>query len=116
MRLPLSPRPLTRASSPFAPSDPWHCVVPNRAKIIENLSPLNYDTNNLSLEAYDWRLSYYNLEVRDAYFSRLKNKVEVYMKVTGKKTVLVGHSMGGTVILVRLRSRSGLVRREGQRR
>lgn len=39
-------------------------------KVIENLACLNYDTNNLVLASYDWRLSYYNLEVRDGYFSR----------------------------------------------
>lgn len=41
-----------------------------RSKIIENLAVINYDTNNLNMAAYDWRLSYYNLEVRDGYFSR----------------------------------------------
>ncbi|ELU39173.1 phospholipid:diacylglycerol acyltransferase [Rhizoctonia solani AG-1 IA] len=41
-----------------------------RSKIIENLAVINYDTNNLYMAAYDWRLSYYNLEVRDGYFSR----------------------------------------------
>jgi hypothetical protein len=46
-------------------------------------------------------LSFYNLEIRDHYFSRLKGKVEHYKQVSGKKTVLVGHSMGGPIILVR---------------
>lgn len=47
------------------------------AKIIENLAVVNYDTaNNLFLAAYDWRLSYGNLEIRDAYFSRLKMTIE----------------------------------------
>jgi phospholipid:diacylglycerol acyltransferase len=39
-------------------------------KVIENLACLNYDTNNMILASYDWRLSYSNLEVRDGYFSR----------------------------------------------
>jgi phospholipid:diacylglycerol acyltransferase len=47
-----------------------------REKIIQNLAALNYDTNNLELAAYDWRLSYRNLEIRDNYFSRLKNGIE----------------------------------------
>jgi hypothetical protein len=38
--------------------------------VIENLACINYDTNNLLLASYDWRLSYYNLEVRDGFFSR----------------------------------------------
>ncbi|KAH7102236.1 LACT-domain-containing protein [Auriculariales sp. MPI-PUGE-AT-0066] len=82
------------------------------AKIVENLAVLNYDTNNLFLAAYDWRLSYYNLgrdiqldpcrvshlsEVRDGYFTRLKSRIEMFKKLEGKKSVLVSHSMGGTV-------------------
>lgn len=47
-----------------------------RAKIIENLAVVNYDTNNLHLAPYDWRLSMWNLEERDGYFSRLKATIE----------------------------------------
>ena len=47
-----------------------------RSKVIENLAVVNYDTNNLHLAPYDWRLSYYNLEERDGYFSRLKTTIE----------------------------------------
>jgi phospholipid:diacylglycerol acyltransferase len=47
-----------------------------RSKIIENLAVVNYDTNNMYLAAYDWRLALYNLEERDAYFSRLKATIE----------------------------------------
>ncbi|KAH9927405.1 LACT-domain-containing protein [Amylocystis lapponica] len=46
------------------------------SKIVENLAVVNYDTNNLHLAPYDWRLSFYNLEVRDSYFSKLKATVE----------------------------------------
>jgi phospholipid:diacylglycerol acyltransferase len=49
-----------------------------RSKIIENLAVINYDTNNLHMAAYDWRLSYYNLEVRDGYFSRYEAYVGMY--------------------------------------
>ncbi|CAE6472572.1 unnamed protein product [Rhizoctonia solani] len=49
--------------------------------------------------AYDWRLSYYNLEVRDGYFSGLKARVETFKRRHGKKVVLVSHSMGGTVVM-----------------
>jgi hypothetical protein len=41
----------------------------------------------------------YNLEIRDAYFSRLRDRIEQFKRLTGKKTVLVSHSMGGTVVL-----------------
>ncbi|KAG8818333.1 hypothetical protein FRC17_010875 [Serendipita sp. 399] len=47
-------------------------------KILQNLAALNYDTNNLELAAYDWRLSYRNLEIRDGYFSKLKHTIESY--------------------------------------
>lgn len=47
-----------------------------RAKIIENLAVVDYDTNNLYLAAYDWRLSMWNLEERDGYFSKLKFMIE----------------------------------------
>ncbi|KIJ51347.1 hypothetical protein M422DRAFT_244525 [Sphaerobolus stellatus SS14] len=68
--------------------------------IIENLATLGYDTNSLTLAAYDWRLSYYNLEVRDGYFSRLKTTIEGFKKREKRKVVITSHSMGSTVILV----------------
>ncbi|GAA5888949.1 hypothetical protein JCM16303_004681, partial [Sporobolomyces ruberrimus] len=48
---------------------------------------------------YDWRLAYYNLEVRDRYFSRLKSTIEFNLQVNEKKSVLISHSMGSTVLL-----------------
>ena len=47
-----------------------------RSKIVENLAVVSYDTDNLYLAPYDWRLSYYNLEERDGYFSKLKSTIE----------------------------------------
>ncbi|KAL3426125.1 Lecithin:cholesterol acyltransferase [Phlyctema vagabunda] len=67
-------------------------------KILENLATIGYDPSNSFTAAYDWRLSYANLEVRDQYFTRLKSYVEMAYKVTGKKVVLVSHSMGGQVL------------------
>ncbi|CAO1623472.1 unnamed protein product [Jaminaea pallidilutea] len=69
------------------------------SKIIENLSVIGYDTNNLFMASYDWRLSYGNLEVRDRFFTRLKLRIEQNKALTGKKTVLVSHSMGSSVAL-----------------
>lgn len=46
------------------------------SKIVENLAAVNYDTNNMYLAPYDWRLSYYNLEERDGYFTKLKITIE----------------------------------------
>lgn len=69
------------------------------SKIVENLAVVNYDTNNLYLAPYDWRLSYYNLEERDGYFSKLKAMIEGFKKRQGRKVVLTAHSMGSTVLL-----------------
>ncbi|KAJ2745660.1 phospholipid:diacylglycerol acyltransferase [Coemansia sp. BCRC 34301] len=66
-------------------------------KAIENLAVLGYDSNDMALAAYDWRLSYHDLERRDQYFSTLKSQIEVALTATGKKTVLVTHSMGSQV-------------------
>lgn len=69
------------------------------ARIIENLASIGYDTNDLYLASYDWRLSFHNLEVRDRFFSRTKMRIEQNLLLTGKKTVLVSHSMGSSVAL-----------------
>lgn len=47
--------------------------------------------------AYDWRLSYMDLERRDGYFSKLKLIVEDNKRRLGRKTVFLGHSMGSQV-------------------
>lgn len=61
-------------------------------KVVQNLAAIGYDTSTMDLAAYDWRLSYHNLEVRDAYLTRLKTKIELMHKLTGKKAVLASHS------------------------
>ena len=67
-------------------------------KILENLATIGYDPTNAFSAAYDWRLSCINLETRDAYFTRLKTHIEVALKTSGQKAVLVSHSMGGQVL------------------
>ncbi|KAJ2702316.1 phospholipid:diacylglycerol acyltransferase [Coemansia sp. IMI 203386] len=67
-------------------------------KAIENLAVLGYDSSDMTLASYDWRLSYADLERRDQYFSALKGQIEVARSAGGKKTVLVPHSMGSQVI------------------
>ncbi|RYP30076.1 hypothetical protein DL767_006427 [Monosporascus sp. MG133] len=67
-------------------------------KIIENLASLGYDPTNSFTAAYDWRLSYQNLEVRDQYFSRLKAHVEMAHQFSSEKVVLASHSMGSQVL------------------
>lgn len=67
-------------------------------KIFENLASIGYDPTNSFTAAYDWRLSYGNLEVRDRYFSRLKAYIEGAVAFEGRKVVLASHSMGSQVI------------------
>ncbi|WVW84254.1 hypothetical protein I302_106284 [Kwoniella bestiolae CBS 10118] len=62
-------------------------------KIVENLATLGYDTNSMDMAAYDWRLAYYNLETRDAYFTRLKTRIENMRRHNGQKVVLCSHSL-----------------------
>ena len=67
-------------------------------KILENLASIGYDPSNAFTAAYDWRLSYANLEHRDHYFSRLRAHIELAHKTAGEKTVLISHSMGSQVL------------------
>ncbi|AOA62882.1 Acyltransferase [Komagataella phaffii CBS 7435] len=67
-------------------------------KILQNLAVIGYNPNNMVSAAYDWRLAFLDLELRDAYFSKLKGFVELQKHQSGKKSVLVGHSMGSQVI------------------
>ncbi|KAF2152760.1 Phospholipid:diacylglycerol acyltransferase [Myriangium duriaei CBS 260.36] len=67
-------------------------------KILENLATIGYDPTNAFTAAYDWRLSYMNLEKRDQYFTRLKTHIEVAQQVSGRKVSLLSHSMGSQVL------------------
>lgn len=67
-------------------------------KILENLATIGYDPGNAFTAAYDWRMSYMNYEIRDQYFTRLKSHIEVAVKVSDKKVVLLSHSMGSQVL------------------
>jgi phospholipid:diacylglycerol acyltransferase len=67
-------------------------------KILENLATIGYDPSNAFTAAYDWRLSYGDLETRDAYFTRLKAHIELAVRLSGKKVVLLSHSMGSQVL------------------
>jgi phospholipid:diacylglycerol acyltransferase len=67
-------------------------------KVFENLASIGYDPTNSFTAAYDWRLSYPNLEVRDQYFTRLKSYIETAVASEGRKVVLASHSMGSQVV------------------
>lgn len=68
------------------------------SKVLENLATIGYDPTNAFTAAYDWRMTYLNYEIRDQYFTRLKNHIEVAKQVTGLKVVLLSHSMGSQVL------------------
>ncbi|KAF7721678.1 hypothetical protein EC973_004299 [Apophysomyces ossiformis] len=67
------------------------------AKVIENLAAIGYDSNNMHFASYDWRLAFSNLEVRDRYFTRLKNNIELSKRTSGRKSVVLSHSMGAVI-------------------
>ncbi|TYZ62061.1 hypothetical protein PybrP1_013006, partial [[Pythium] brassicae (nom. inval.)] len=68
-------------------------------KVIENLADIGYDSNSLSMVAYDWRLAPHLLETRDRYFTKLKFAVETAKASNrGRKVVLVTHSYATQVV------------------
>lgn len=67
---------MVRGSAPLHDEYFKSLTIMTRSKIVENLAVVNYDTNNLHLAPYDWRLSFWNLEERDGYFSKLKAAIE----------------------------------------
>ncbi|EON63912.1 phospholipid:diacylglycerol acyltransferase [Coniosporium apollinis CBS 100218] len=67
-------------------------------KILENLATIGYDPTNAFTAAYDWRLTYMNYEKRDQYFTRLKAHIEIAVRISNKKVVLLSHSMGSQVL------------------
>ena len=67
-------------------------------KVIQNLGAIGYDPNTMTTASYDWRLAYLDLELRDRYFSKLKEQIEMFHELTKEKVVLVGHSMGSQIV------------------
>lgn len=63
----------------------------------QNLADVGYDDRNMFLAGYDWRVSYYHLEKRDGYFTRLKYIIEMMKKSNNQKVVILAHSMGSIV-------------------
>lgn len=47
---------------------------------------------------YDWRLPPHQLEIRDGYFTYLKNHIQMMRVTNSSPVVLLGHSMGNRVI------------------
>eukprot|EP01134_Creolimax_fragrantissima_P000516 CFRG0516T1 len=66
--------------------------------VLDNLVAVGYDSNNVFMCGYDWRLSVANNEKRDATLSKLKSQIEIMHALNGEKVVIYGHSMGGQVM------------------
>lgn len=65
------------------------------ARFIEDAAAIGYDPNSFAMHPYDWRLSFAALEIRDAYFTKLKALIEHLRHLNhGRKVVLTSHSMG----------------------
>ncbi|CAM9624868.1 unnamed protein product, partial [Chrysoparadoxa australica] len=67
-------------------------------KMIENLADIGYDSSNLHMEAYDWRLSPVLLQERDHFFSRLKSTFELSLATSGERAALLAHSYGSLLV------------------
>jgi phospholipid:diacylglycerol acyltransferase len=87
-----------RAAQGFEAADYFMTAYWVWNKLIENLAQVGYDGSTMSMEAYDWRLSFPLLEKRDGYFTKLMHKIEAIHKTTGKKVVIAAHSMGSPLI------------------
>ncbi|KAG2732114.1 hypothetical protein G9P44_004531 [Scheffersomyces stipitis] len=66
-------------------------------KILQNLAVIGYGPNTMQVASYDWRLAFLDLEKRDGYFSKIKSQIEVTKNLNGKKSIIVGHSMGAQI-------------------
>jgi len=87
-----------RAAQGFEAADYFMTTYWVWNKLIENLAAVGYDGSTMSMEAYDWRLAYPLLEVRDGFFTKLMHKIEAMHKTTGKKVVVASHSMGSPLM------------------
>lgn len=67
-------------------------------KLIENLADIGYTPSLMSMEPYDWRLSFPMLQERDGYLTHLKHKIEAMHRFSGEKIVLTSHSMGSLLV------------------
>eukprot|EP00931_Biecheleriopsis_adriatica_P042198 TRINITY_DN24054_c0_g1_i1.p1 TRINITY_DN24054_c0_g1~~TRINITY_DN24054_c0_g1_i1.p1 ORF type:complete len:547 (+),score=62.73 TRINITY_DN24054_c0_g1_i1:211-1851(+) len=65
--------------------------------MIEALADIGYDQNSMHMASYDWRLAFSDMELRDRYFTRLRQQIETLVGMSGTKALVVAHSMGGNV-------------------
>lgn len=87
-----------RAAQGFEAADYFMTAYWVWNKLIENLAEIGYDGSTMSMESYDWRLSFPLLEKRDGYFTKLRHKIEAMHESSGKKVVIAAHSMGSPLM------------------
>lgn len=87
-----------RASQGFEAADYFMGNYWVWSKLVANLADVGYDPNTMTMEAYDWRLSFRMLEKRDGYLTKLRFKIESFHRTTGKKVVIASHSMGALLV------------------
>lgn len=67
-------------------------------KLIVNLGDIGYNPSTMTMEPYDWRLSFQMVEKRDGYLTKLKSRIEAMHKTNNMKVVLATHSMGAMLV------------------
>ena len=60
---------------------------------------MGYDCNTLVGSPYDWRLSPWELEKRDSFFTTLKFRLETTVKRHRRPAIVMAHSMGNNLFL-----------------
>ena len=88
-----------RSAQGFEAADYFFSTYWVWGKVIENLSDVGYDSSNMIMMPYDWRLSFSMLEKRDGYLTKLQMNIEAMRKTTGELVVLTSHSMGSQIVL-----------------
>eukprot|EP00835_Amoeboradix_gromovi_P001800 NODE_90_length_21806_cov_0.389137.p4 type:complete len:508 gc:universal NODE_90_length_21806_cov_0.389137:7367-5844(-) len=88
-----------RASRGFESIDYFLGGYPVWAHLIANLATIGYDPSMIGMVPFDWRLSFSMMEERDNTFSKMKNEIELMVKKTKEKAVIISHSMGGNMNL-----------------
>lgn len=86
-----------RAAAGFEAADYFMANYWVFGRIVENLADVGYTPSTMTMQPFDWRLSFPLMEERDGFFTKLKSNIEDLHEVTGKKVVLTSHSMGAMV-------------------
>ena len=68
------------------------------APIVESLADIGYDTSDLYVHPYDWRMDASRLEKRDGLLTRMKYSFESSLAVHGIPAAVLTHSYGNTLM------------------